>query len=419
LQICAIDDSSEVAAVLIEASAQIDALCDPPNTEQEEDEEGIGQADMSVDAESEGAKKAGQEERSEHVLGLRTALHLAALHNSPEVAQLLLEAKADVSACLSNVEGAVTPLHECAASDAAETARVLAAAAAAATTAAAAGERVQEKEMDVDAAGETGTEATDEPKRPCWCSFPDPLHATAGPTGSTPLHAAAENDAPGVARALLRSKARIDARDDQGDTPLHCAAMYSSPQTLEVLLEGNSDLLCENSSGELPLHLMAEYGPGVDSDMPPALVARHFARSIKAQKAMMEALVGRGQLAQALSHAASGDNGNTPLHGVARWDHYGAEHAVKLLCNARADLEAKNTDGQTAYAMAVRRYGREGRVAKLLRDLGAQEGAAAGMDALAHALGGCVRPIFPLVPGDAAGPVLPLQPSQQASQAMQ
>jgi len=274
--------------------------------------------------------------------------------------------------------------------------------------------------MDVDAAGETGTdEATDEPQRPSWCSFPDPLHAPAGPTGATPLHTAAENDAPGVARSLLRSKARIDARDDQGDTPLHCAAMYGSPQTLEVLLEGKADLLCENSSGELPLHLMAEYGPGVDSDMPPALVARHFARSIKAQKAMMEALVGRGQLAQALSHAASGDNGNTPLHGVARCDHYGAEHAVKLLCNARADLEAKNTDGQTAYAMSARRYGREGRVAKLLRDLGAQEGPSAGVDALANALGGCVRPIFPLVPGNAAGPVLPLQPSQQASQAMQ
>merc|ERR1719499_445991 len=128
---------------------------------------------------------------------------------------------------------------------------------------------------------------------------------------------------------------------------------------------------------------------------------------------MMEALVGRGQLAQALSHAASGDNGNTPLHGVARCDHYGAEHAVKLLCNARADLEAKNADGQTAYAMSTRRYGREGRVAKLLRELGAQEGSAAVMDALANALGGCARPIFPLVPDDAARPVLPLQSSQQ------
>ncbi|CAE7300543.1 unnamed protein product [Symbiodinium natans] len=58
--------------------------------------------------------------------GLRTALHLAAYHDSIEVLKLLLDAKANVAACVKGVPGALTPLHECATSDAARAAGILA-----------------------------------------------------------------------------------------------------------------------------------------------------------------------------------------------------------------------------------------------------------------------------------------------------
>merc|ERR1719433_54808 len=127
--------------------------------------------------------------------------------------------------------------------------------------------------------------------------------------------------------------------------------------------------------------------------MPEKLARRHFAKSIRAQQLLVEALRQNGQLARALAHAAEGDNGNTPLHAAARWDHQGAEHAVRLLGQARADLELKNAEGCTALVMALRRFGQNGKVASALKELGAREPPLEAVDPLAGALGGCVRPL--------------------------
>ncbi|CAJ1344266.1 unnamed protein product [Effrenium voratum] len=93
-------DSAAAAKVLLEFSASLTALCNPP------------QAD---EISSEGK-----------CVGVQTALHLAAHHDSVEVLMLLLEAKANVAACVKGVPGALTPLHECAVTDAARSARLLA-----------------------------------------------------------------------------------------------------------------------------------------------------------------------------------------------------------------------------------------------------------------------------------------------------
>eukprot|EP00439_Symbiodinium_sp_Y106_P037651 s1354_g4.t1 len=53
-----------------------------------------------------------------------------------------------------------------------------------------------------------------------------------------------------------------------------------------------------------------------------------------------------------------------------------AQEAVRRLAAARADLDAKNGEDRTPLAVAMRRYGAQGKVATMLRDLGATPPAA-------------------------------------------
>lgn len=410
LHLCAVHDSALVAAVLLNASASIDALCDPPLA---------GDDDSGALDGSRRESTAEPTVRASH--GIRTALHLAALHDSPEVAQLLLDARADVAACVKNVEGAVTPLHECAASDAARVARVLALVGSSANASAEsmpivekgpAAEEVGVSEQGVTTGCPTPSEArnvvgdvtegsaADGDMEVSWSRFMDPLNAKVGQISSTPLHIAAENDASGVICALVEARADIQASDDQGDTPLHCAVLYGSPRALAELLARGADALKENGTGELPIHLLAEFGPGdVGAELTPVLARRHFARSFKTQEVLVDALRERGQLSTALAHMASGDVGNTSLHSVARFDHQGAEHAVQLLLDSRAAIEAKNTEGRTPLALAARRHGINSRVAELLKKSGAEVPPPEVVDPLAGALGGCVRPLISVFKG--------------------
>lgn len=388
LHICAIRDSAGVAKVLLEYSASLEALCDPPQADSTAD------LDLQADASMSGDRPS----------GLRTALHLAAYHDSVEVLQLLLEAKANVACCVKGVPGAVTPLHECAAADAARAAEILARRAVA----------IREAELDKpcdqagdDSSKDIGNEAIqdqDAPEEVQWCHFGDPLHAKVDPHGSTPLHLAAENNAAGVVSALLAARADPAMGDNQGDSAVHCAVLYGSPKALGALLASGVSPALENQSGELPLHLIAEFGPGGDdAELPPPLEKRHFARSVQAMDLLLQALSSHGTLSSALAHRAQGDLQNSALHAVARWDHLGAQEAVRRLAAARADLDAKNGEDRTPLAVALRRYGAEGKVATMLRDLGATPPAADASADFARALGGCVRPLFPPAQTVAAG----------------
>jgi len=387
--------------LLLEASASIDALCDAPEDDQDT---------ASHEACAVSAKRA---------LGIRTPLHLAAVHDSAEVAQLLLDRRADVASCVKGVAGAITPLHECAASDAARVARVLAVAAAAAAevpepwSEQRAGEGDRDKDQkSTQVAGEEQSETVEE-EEVRWSRFLDPLQAKVGPLGSTPLQVAAEEDSSGVVAALLEARADPSLTDDQGDTPVHCATLYAAPRALMMLLSYGADAMCENSCGELPLHLIAEFGPGdlTDSETPDSMAKRHFSRSFRVQRELIAALRDRGQLSAALSHTNISDGG-MPLHAVARWNHLGAANAAKLLVEARADMEAKNADGRTPLAVASRRFGSDGLVAKTLLESGAQAQAVESQDPLATVLGGQVRSLGT----PAAGPELPLCSTQDTQE---
>lgn len=396
LHVCAIRDSPSVASILIQASANIDALCDPV----QDGEESEGDEDMDVNMS--GAIK---EKMSPHAHGVRTPLHLASSHDNAEMVQLLLDAKANLSSCVKKCLGASTPLHECASTDASRAARILAPLAAAAANASSARlGSILEGMMSVDGikeqsagAGEPETADADQVEGSQWAYFLDPLQAKVGHHGSTPLHIAAENDAPGVVAALLEAKADPSVDDDQGDTPVHCAMLYGSPRALEMLFTMGAPASSENKTGELPLHIMAEFSPGADEEISPALEKRHHARSMRAQGQLVEHLRVSGHLPAALAHRASGDTGNTPLHSVARWNHLGAQNAVQLLVGSRADLELENEDGRTPLSIALHRHGRSGKVSKLLLQLGAKEQIADEhhKENIVSALGGRVLPLLP------------------------
>ena len=162
-----------------------------------------------------------------------------------------------MAACVRGRPGAVTPLHECACADAGRAARVLAAAAAAAAIsdaelwaiATGAKPASQPESAEVPAAGDPAAEDA-EAAEVEWSRFLDPLHAKVGAIGSTPLHAAAECDAPAVATALLEAKADPNIGDDHGDTPVHIAMLYGSPRALAELLARGGEALRANGRSE-------------------------------------------------------------------------------------------------------------------------------------------------------------------------
>jgi len=317
LHMCAIHNSAGVAGLLIEASAALESLCDFPD---DEDMEDTGQGNTIATGTD--------DTKSKPRLGIRTPLHLAAMHNHPEVVQLLLDAKANISACVKDMIGACTPLHEAAGADAEQALRILALAAAAegevrmSVQLPLLEETLMGAQTEADDAmmHDSTTTHPSEVSVP-WARYLDPLNAKCGPHGSTPLHFAAENNAPGAVAALLDAKAELHAEDDNGDTALHCAVLYAAPRALQKLIDARADLMRQNAAGELALHHVAEFGPGLEeeesSTMPVHQAKRHFSKSIQAQKTLIAALRAQGTLPAALTHAAAGESGNTALHSVA------------------------------------------------------------------------------------------------------
>lgn len=70
--------------------------------------------------------------------------------------------------------------------------------------------------------------------------------------GSTPLHIAATNSSPGIAKLLIDKGANVNARDNGGATPLHIAAFTGRKENVQLLLSRGADVNAKDGKGQTP-----------------------------------------------------------------------------------------------------------------------------------------------------------------------
>ena len=138
------------------------------------------------------------------------------------------------------------------------------------------------------------------------------------------LVTALKNQNSAVARALIRSRAGINAADVDGSTPLQWAAHWNDLDTVKALIAAGAKPNAANRYGVTPLHEAATIGSGP----------------------IVNALLRAGAKADALY-----GEGERPLMLAAR---SGSIDSVKLLLEAGADANAAETfRGQTALMLAA------------------------------------------------------------------
>jgi ankyrin repeat protein len=145
----------------------------------------------------------------------QTPLHYAAMNDHKDVAQLLLENKADVNARTSDDW---TPLHFAALNNHKDLVQLL-----------------LENKADVNA----------------QTSYRDMLI----PSGLTPLHFAASGGFNDVAQLLLKNKADVNAVASNNWTPLHYAVFTDHKLMVELLLISKANVNAKTSEGWTPLFI--------------------------------------------------------------------------------------------------------------------------------------------------------------------
>jgi ankyrin repeat protein len=179
--------------------------------------------------------------------------------------------------------------------------------------------------------------------------------------GRTPLHLAAEEGQKDVAKLLLAKKSEVDAKDKLGMTPLHWAVKNDKKNMAEVLLAHGADvnaktnailfegIILENGEysglffkGGAALHMAAQFG---HEDVAKLLLARKA--DVNAKNTM----------------------GETPLHITAA--EFGYKDIAELLLAHGADVNCKNNWGKTPLQVASQRGYKD--IVELLRQHGGHE----------------------------------------------
>ncbi|MHC4464183.1 MAG: ankyrin repeat domain-containing protein [Planctomycetota bacterium] len=164
---------------------------------------------------------------------------------------------------------------------------------------------------------------------------------TESPDPPKSLHDAAVSGDVQELKALISHGVDVNIRERDVSAPLHRAAQHGHMQLVEILLAEGADIDVGDSMSATPLHYAAEKG----------------------HKEIAELLIANGADVNARNSA-----GNTPLHYAARSRDVGQD-IIELLIAKSADVNAKDDDGQTPVDVAVSRNRKE--VMKLLVEKGA------------------------------------------------
>jgi ankyrin repeat protein len=200
-----------------------------------------------------------------------TALHYACAANAIEVAQVLIEFKADVN--LADKRGCV-PLHIAAsceeeheAEDTTSSPEAGGLRAGGADTARASSSAELPEDRESGSEDPEGEDALDEALKRAEVREGALVRLLIeerarlnerDDSGWTALHWAASVDKVAAAAALLRAGADMDAPTKRGFTPLHVAARYESTTVAGFLVRSNADVLRRNSDGSRPIDLSGE-----------------------------------------------------------------------------------------------------------------------------------------------------------------
>lgn len=271
-----------------------------------------------------------------------TPLHRAAMRGRTEVVEFLLASKADVSA---RDHSGFTPLHWAAYDGHKEVVRLLLAA-----------------KADVNARTDFGQTplkiATQRRHRDVEQLLRDSGGQLTVQTPPAAPKGGGQN--PGTTRTLDLAKVKaliaqdpnqVFISDKNGRTPLHYAAAGGSRELAELLLANHADVNPTDNDGWTPLHIAVLNDR---KDVAELLLANHA--NVNAPKAPKAAVLPTGvpmTMADVLiaTMEAKVDEGATPLHVAVRKSY---KDMVELLLANKADVNAKETDGETPLHAASR-----------------------------------------------------------------
>ncbi|WP_456201480.1 ankyrin repeat domain-containing protein [Wolbachia endosymbiont of Protocalliphora sialia] len=145
--------------------------------------------------------------------------------------------------------------------------------------------------------------------------------------GKTPLHFAAQEGNLDMVQFFLNRGANIKAKDMYGWTPLHFASAYGKFDVVKFFLDSNINIRAKDRYGDTPLHLAAQNNDKSE-------IVESFLDS------------------DANNINDRTNNGWTPLHVAVQGN---KPSTVKLLLGRGADIEVKDTYGQTPLDLATQK----------------------------------------------------------------
>ena len=176
--------------------------------------------------------------------------------------------------------------------------------------------------------------------------------------GNSVLHIAVPPRSHNEAVQLFLSRgANPNLRDEHGDAPLHIAIILNrSRELIQSLLNYEADISIRNIDGKTPLYLAVEYER---LDLIPLLISWKsdiFAADNNGitpyEKALLERKAALPLLITDETIHQSDSQGNTMLHTTIR--HRGNTDVVSSILDKRAQVNARNKEGDTSLHLAVR-----------------------------------------------------------------